>query len=155
MNPHEPNVVLLGNGPPKRSTRLEPRRITTMRMTRRQIGILTATTLLSACATVDVDKSVASFDENAYEEDLAQCRGGSATTFMVNGLAGAVVGSALGAFEGAKIGINGGSSAEGALVGSVVGSVIGVGIGAYNSVSEQDEELAKCMREKGYVLDAA
>ncbi len=100
-------------------------------------------------------KSAASFDEATYADDLADCQGGSATTFMVNGLAGAVVGSALGAFEGAKFGINGGSSAEGALVGSVVGSVIGVGVGAYNSVSEQDEELARCMREKGYILDAA
>ncbi len=126
-----------------------------MRMTRKQIAILTAAGLLSACATVDVDKSAETFDEATYADDLAECRGGSATTFMVNGLTGAVVGSALGAFEGAKFGINGGSSAEGALVGSVVGSVIGVGVGAYNSVSEQDEELARCMREKGYMLDAA
>ncbi len=126
-----------------------------MRMTRKQIAVLTAAGLLTACATVDVDKSAASFDEDAYADDLAECRGGSATTFMVNGLAGAVVGSALGAFEGAKIGMTGGNSAEDALVGSVVGSVIGVGVGAYNSVSEQDEELAKCMRGKGYVLEAA
>ncbi len=126
-----------------------------MRMTRNQIAILSAAGLLTACATVDVDKSAETFDETTYADDLADCQGGSATTFMVNGLAGAVVGSALGAFEGAKIGINGGNSAEGALVGSVVGSVIGVGVGAYNSVSEQDEELARCMREKGYALDAA
>ena len=126
-----------------------------MRMTRKQIAVLTAAGLLSACAAVDVDRSATSFDEATYADDLAGCQGGSATTFMVNGLAGAVVGSALGAFEGAKFGITGGSSAEGALVGSVVGSVIGVGVGAYKSVSEQDEELAKCMRERGYMLDAA
>ena len=126
-----------------------------MRMTRNQIAILAAGGLLSACATVDVDKSAASFDETTYADDLADCQGGSATAFMVNGLTGAVVGSALGAFEGAKIGITGGSSAEGALVGSVVGSMIGVGVGAYNSVTEQDEELAKCIRDKGYVIEAA
>ena len=129
--------------------------MTTMRMTRKQIGVLAAAGLLSACATVDVDKSAETFDETTYADDLADCQGGSATTFLVNGLTGAVVGSALGAFEGAKIGITGGSSAEGAMVGSVVGSVIGMGVGAYNSVSEQDEELARCMREKGYVIEAA
>ena len=111
--------------------------------------------LLSACASPDIDRSAASFDETAYHDDLAECRGGSATTFMVNGVAGAIVGSALGAFEGAKTGAVSGGSAEGALIGSVVGSVIGVGVGTYKSVSEQDEELARCLRDKGYALNAA
>ena len=86
--------------------------------------------LLSACASPHFDRSAANFDETAYHDDLAECRGGSATTFMMNGVAGAIVGSALGAFEGAKTGITGGSSAEGALIGSAVGGVIGVSIGA-------------------------
>ena len=111
--------------------------------------------LLSACASPDIDRSAANFDETAYHDDLAECRGGSTTTFMVNGVAGALVGSALGAFEGAKSGAVSGGSAEGALIGSVVGSVIGVGVGTYKSVSKQDEEVERCLRDKGYVLDAA
>ena len=111
--------------------------------------------LLSACASPDIDRSTASFDETAYHDDLAECRGGSATTFMVNGVAGALVGSAFGAFEGATSGAVSGGSAEGALIGSVVGSVIGVGIGAYKSVSEQDEEVVRCLRDKGYLLNSA
>ena len=111
--------------------------------------------LLSACASPDIDRSTANFDETAYHDDLAECRGGSATAFMVNGVAGAIVGSALGAFEGAKSGAVSGGSAEGALIGSVVGSMVGIGVGTYKSVSEQDEELARCLRDKGYVLDAA
>ncbi len=101
-----------------------------MRMMRHLIAATVGAVLLTACANVDVDRSAASFDEATYTNDLAECRGGSATTFMVNGLAGAVVGSALGALEGAQTGITGGNSAEGAVIGSVVGSVIGVGVGA-------------------------
>ena len=41
------------------------------------------------------------------------------------------------------------------MIGTIVGSVVGLGVGAYNSVSEQDEELAKCMRGKEYMLEAA
>ena len=111
--------------------------------------------LLSACASPDIDRSSANFDETSYHDDLAECRGGSAATFMVNGVTGAIVGSAIGAFEGATSGAVSGGSAEGALVGSAVGSVIGVGVGTYKSVSKRDEEAARCLRDKGYALDAA
>ena len=126
-----------------------------MRMTRNQIAILSAARLLTACASVDVDKSAASFDEDAYEEDLAQCQGESGAMFALRGGGGALVGSAIGFVEGVGLGATAGDSAEGAVIGTIVGGVVGLGVGAYNSVSEQDEELAKCMREKGYMLDAA
>lgn len=41
------------------------------------------------------------------------------------------------------------------MIGTIVGGVVGLGVGAYNSVSEQDEELARCMRDKGYMIEAA
>ena len=40
------------------------------------------------------------------------------------------------------------------MIGTIVGGVVGLGVGAFGSVSERDEELAQCMRDKGYVLDA-
>ena len=126
-----------------------------MRMTRNQIPALTAAALLSACATVNVDRSVASFDEATYTNDLAECRGGSASIMVLNGFGGAMVGSAYGFVEGVWLGASAGDSAEGAVIGTIVGGVVGLGVGAYNSVSEQDEELARCMRGKGYVLDSA
>ncbi len=129
--------------------------MTTMRMTRKQIAILTAAGLLSACATVDVDKSAASFDETIYVDDLAKCQGGPASIMVLNGLGGAMVGSAYGFVEGVWLGAAAGDSAEGAVIGTIVGGVVGLGVGAYNSVSEQDEELAKCMRDKGYMIEAA
>ena len=126
-----------------------------MRMTHEQIAVLTAAGLLSACANVDVDRSAASFDETIYADDLAECQGGPASIMALNGLGGAMVGSAYGFVEGAWLGASAGDSAEGAVIGTIVGGVVGLGVGAYDSVSEQDEELARCMRKKGYVLDAA
>ncbi len=126
-----------------------------MRITRKQIAALTAVGLLSACASVDVDMSAESFDETIYADDLAECQGGPASIMVLNGLGGALVGSAYGFVEGAWLGASAGDSAEGVVIGTIVGNVVGLGVGAYNSVSEQDEELARCMREKGYVLDAA
>ena len=41
------------------------------------------------------------------------------------------------------------------MIGTIVGGVVGLGVGAFGSVSERDEELAQCMREKGYRLEAA
>ncbi len=126
-----------------------------MRMTGKQIAVLTAAGLLSACATVDVDESAESFDETIYADDLAECQGGPTSIVALNGLGGALVGSAFGFAEGAWLGASAGDSAEGAVIGTIVGSVVGLGGGAYDSVSEQDEELARCMRGKGYVLDSA
>ncbi len=36
------------------------------------------------------------------------------------------------------------------MIGSIVGGVIGLGVGAYEAVSDQDEELGRCLRENGY-----
>ena len=75
-----------------------------MRMTRNQIAILSAAGLLTACASVDVDKSAETFDEDAYEEDIAQCRGESGTMFALRDVGGALVGSAFGLVEGVYLG---------------------------------------------------
>ena len=113
-----------------------------------------AAVFLSACATPDIDRTVPTFDEEAYSEDLSECRGESVVGFMFAGFTGALAGSAIGAAEGARCCSYGANSAEGALIGSIVGGVIGLGVGAYKAVSEQDEELGWCMREKGYAFKA-
>ncbi len=41
------------------------------------------------------------------------------------------------------------------MIGTIVGGVVGLGVGAFGSVSERDEELAQCLRDKGYVMDTA
>ncbi len=126
-----------------------------MRMMRHLIAATVGAVLLTACANVDVDRSAASFDEATYTDDLAECRGGSASIFVVNGFGGVLVGSAYGFVEGVWLGVAAGDSGEGAVIGTIVGGVVGLGVGAYKSVTEQDEELAKCLREKGYVIEAA
>ena len=53
------------------------------------VGVAIAA-FLSACASPDIDRSAANFDAASYSEDLAECRGGSAATFMLSGFAGAL-----------------------------------------------------------------
>ena len=115
---------------------------------------LAAAAILSACASPDIDRTAATFDERAYSEDLSECRGGTMVGFMFDGFVSALAGSAIGAAEGATCCYYGGDSAEGALIGAIVGGVLGLGVGAYEAVSEQDEELERCMRDKGYILEA-
>ena len=111
---------------------------------------MAAAAFLSACASPEIDRSAATFDDEAYSVALSECRGGSAAMFMLSGFTGAVAGSAIGAMEGATNGAIHGDSAEGAAIGAVVGGVLGLGVGAYAAVSAQDEELGRCLREKGY-----
>ena len=48
---------------------------------------------LSACATPDVDQTVANFDEEKFAEDLNNCRGGPFIVTSVKGVGNAVIGS--------------------------------------------------------------
>ena len=74
---------------------------------------------------------------------------------VLNGFGGTLVGSAYGFVEGVHLGVSAGDTGEGAVIGTIVGGIVGLGVGAYKSVSERDEELAKCLRDKGYVFEAA
>lgn len=106
---------------------------------------------LGACAAPAVDRAAAGFDETRYAEDLEACRGGSAATYTLYGLGGAMIGSALGAVEGASTAVIWGDAGEGAMV----GAALGLGTGAYVAYEEQDEELRDCLGGKGYALDPA
>ncbi len=115
---------------------------------------LAAAAFLSACASPEIDRSAAGFDEEPYSLALAECRGGSVVAFMFHGFTSALAGSAIGAAEGTICCSYGANSAEGALIGSIVGGAIGLGIGAYDALAEQDEDLGQCLREKGYAVNA-
>jgi len=117
---------------------------------RRFILIFAAMSLVSGCSTPEVNRNASGFDLRTFESDLNNCRGGGAVEAAVTGLKGAVVGSALGAAEGASSGALSGGSAEGAIVGTILGAIVGLGVGAYDSVSEQETNLANCLRDKGY-----
>ena len=109
--------------------------------------------LLAACANLDVDRSAASFDEDAYANDLSECRGGPALVFVVKGLESALIGSAYGFVQGVYYGALSGDSAEGAVIGTIVGGAVGLGVGGYDAASEHDRELVQCLRGKGYGTD--
>ena len=116
--------------------------------------IIASFLMLSACASVTVDTSVANFDEEKYADDLDTCRGGSATDAALHGLGGMAAGSLLGASEGfTQWGFSGGS-AEGAVIGAIVGGTLGVFVGAYKPIQEQGEKVRSCLSGKDYSVSS-
>jgi len=124
-----------------------------MPASRRVIAAIIAVGYLGACANLDVDKSVASFDEETYTEDLSECRGGSAVAFMTEAVGTTLVGSAYGFIHGIYYGALAGDSAEGALIGTILGGAVGLGLGGRDAAVAHDEELVSCLRTKGYATD--
>lgn len=121
-----------------------------MRKSCRLIVATLSVALLGACANVDVDRSVASFDEEIYTRDLSECRGGSAVVFVAEAMGHTLLGSAYGLLHGAYYGALTGDSGEGAVVGTIVGGAVGLGVGGHDAVIAQDEDLVSCLRDKGY-----
>ena len=114
-------------------------------------SLIAAVTLsLGACANIDIDRSADSFDQEAYDDALSECRGGPAALFALSGMETAVIGSLYGLVNGANIGANAGNADKGAIIGTIVGGVLGFGAGAYNAIDEHDAALERCLREKGY-----
>ena len=105
---------------------------------------------LYGCASFDVDRSSAAFDETKYTSDLSECRGGSTTKFIHQTIKMGLAGSLIGAAEGVTHGAIAGDGFEGLLIGAAVGGVLGSGTGAYQAVTEQYEEIDDCLRGKGY-----
>ena len=79
---------------------------------RKTAASLAAAAFLSACASPEIDRSAAGFDEEPYSLALSECRGGSVVAFMFDGFVGALAGSMIGAAEGSTCCIYGGDSAE-------------------------------------------
>ncbi|MFP6743233.1 MAG: hypothetical protein VCD33_16690 [Alphaproteobacteria bacterium] len=124
-----------------------------MQTVRRLIVPAVDAVLLGACANVDVDRTVASFDEATYADDLSECRGGSAVAFVAEAVGTTLVGSAYGFINGIYYGALAGDTAEGALIGTIVGGAVGLGAGGHHAAVAHDEELVKCLRAKGYAPD--
>ena len=118
----------------------------------RNLAIITATMLLSACVSPTVDSSAQTFDETKYAVDLDNCRGGTVLDVALHGLGGAVIGSAYGLLQGASTGAITGRTPEGAIVGVIVFGVAGAAVGAYEPIQEQKQSVARCLSGKGYVL---
>jgi hypothetical protein len=114
--------------------------------------IISFSIFLAACASPKIDQSAAHFDENKYQSDLSDCRGGSLLEASAVNLGNAVKGSLWGAFHGAPAGAMAGDGWEGAAIGAVVGATIGLGAGAKEAIEKHDTELAGCLLGKGYVV---
>jgi outer membrane lipoprotein SlyB len=110
---------------------------------------------LAACAAPQVEQSANGFDEDKYQADLNDCRGGSLLEASTVTFANAAVGSLWGAFHGAPAGAMAGDGWEGAAIGAVVGATIGLGAGAKEAMDKHDAELIGCLRGKGYMLVSA
>ncbi|MBT3766522.1 MAG: hypothetical protein HOF84_11765 [Rhodospirillales bacterium] len=109
---------------------------------------------LTACAAPSVDRSAFNFNETKYSLDLNFCRGGNiaeATAKTVGvGALGSLGGAAIMVMHGAAAANNG----EAIVVGAVVGAVVGLGVGANDAIEDHNQEVANCLREKGYQVVA-
>jgi outer membrane lipoprotein SlyB len=121
-------------------------------------SILIATilaTMLTACAAPNVDQSTPNFNENKFTVDLNFCRGGNIAeaTFKTigKGALGSLAGAGIVALHGAAVA----NSGEAIVVGAVVGAVVGLGVGANDAIEEHNQDIADCLREKGYEVVAA
>ena len=108
--------------------------------------------LLSACSVPHVDHNVSGFDQETFQTDMSDCRGGTLLESSVSSLGNAVVGSLWGAFHGAPAGAIAGDGLEGAAIGAVVGGILGLGVGAAEAIEQQEQKIAGCLQRKGYVL---
>jgi len=104
-------------------------------------------TLLSACTTTDeiiIDEK--GVDMNAYQQDLAECRGyaSQVKTGEKTGkgaASGAVVGGLIGAIT---------DGTDGAVRGAGVGAVGGAAKGASQGERDEVQVVKRCLRGRGY-----
>lgn len=107
--------------------------------------------IVSGCASVEIDRSAAGFDDTKYTEDLNTCRGGHILASTFETVIYSAVGGALGAAHGLSYTWYVDSIA-GVVVGAVAGSVLGAGAGVYQGVKDRETEIGSCLRGKGYTI---
>jgi len=113
------------------------------------------TAFLSACAAPSVDRSALNFNETKFTVDLNFCRGGNIAEASLKTIGKGALGSLAGAGIVALHGAVAAGSGEAIVVGAVVGAVVGLGVGANDAIEEHQQEIANCLREKGYQVVAA
>jgi len=107
---------------------------------------------LSACASPKIDPDAANFDNEIYQADLFNCRGGTVLEATATSLGVAAFGAFWGAMQGAPAGAMAGDTAEGIAIGAAVGAVAGFGYGAIKAIEKHDGEIVNCLRDKGYEI---
>ena len=110
--------------------------------------------LLASCAAPSVDRTARDFNESKFTVDLNVCRGGNVTEATLKTIGLGALGSLVGAGVVATYGAAAAGSVEAVAVGAAVGAVIGLGYGANQAVEKHQQEIADCLREKGYVVVA-
>lgn len=114
-----------------------------------------AAAFLTACAAPSVDRSALNFNETRFTVDLNFCRGGNIAEASLKTIGKGALGSLAGTGIVALHGAAAAGSGEAIVVGAVVGAVVGLGVGAKDAVEEHQQEIADCLREKGYQVVAA
>jgi hypothetical protein len=114
-----------------------------------------AAAMLSACAAPRVDQSAPDFNETNFTVDLNFCRGGNIAEASLKTIGKGALGSLAGAGIVALHGAAAAGSGEAVVVGAVIGAAVGLGVGANDAIEEHNQEIANCLREKGYRVLAA
>ena len=124
-------------------------------MKSRQVAtVIMAVAFLTACAAPSVDRSAVDFDATTFAADLNLCRGGNIAEASLKTIGKGALGSLAGAGVMVLRGAAAANSGEAIVVGAAVGAVIGLGIGANDAIKEHEQEIADCLRQKGYVVVA-
>jgi hypothetical protein len=108
--------------------------------------------LVVGCASPEVDRVGTNFDAEKYALDLDTCRGGTLIEASLDSVGIALIGAAIGASHGAVNGTYFGDTEEGAIIGAIVGGTLGLGVGAVKALSDKDDAMTSCLRDKGYVV---
>ena len=108
--------------------------------------------LVSACASLDVDRAATGFDARAYAADLDACRGGRNGMAALETIRVVVEGSLVGTYYGLWAGAAAGDDVEGMAIGALVGAVVGLGTGGSNALDKRDAAVRNCVAAKGYTV---
>ena len=124
------------------------------KMSIRYTVLVVVAVFLTNCASIEVDKTAADFNEDTYSDDLMSCRGGHFLVSMFETIKITAVTSLVGAMEGLEVA--GYSSQSGSLIGlatgGAVGSVFGLGTGAVQGFEDRENQITSCMRARGYTV---
>ena len=105
--------------------------------------------ILSECASVDINKGAANFDENQFAVDLNTCRGGRLLTATFETLKDSTAGVAVSVVRDRGAAVHS-DLIEAMIIATATGGVLCAGAAIYNGVAKRQSEISSCLIEKKY-----
>ncbi len=119
--------------------------ISVIRRAYKESLIFSLVAVLGACAAQNVVRSAPGFDQTVYNSDLNTCQGSAAADGTADTIYKGLLGAAMGAVLFGRTG-----NIYGLVGGAALGAVTAAGIAAVETVRAYNDEVAQCLRAKGY-----